>query len=169
MLLEMYLTFAKIGAFAFGGGYAMIPLLQRELLSKGWLSETLFLDVIAISEMTPGPIAINTATFAGYQVAGFMGSVAATAGVVTPSLIIGLLFAKLFLSSDNAVTSKILQGIGLAVVALVFSVAIFLVPAAINSPLSLLICGATLIAIFKYDIHPIIPILAGGIIGIIML
>ena len=91
--LRLFLTFARIGAFTFGGGYAMIPLIQRETVDKqGWVSQEDILDVVAIAESTPGPIAINAATFIGYKTAGVTGAACATLGVVLPSfLIIGLL------------------------------------------------------------------------------
>ena len=89
LLSDLFLTFAKIGAFTFGGGYAMIPLIQREVVDqKKWISNEDILDVIAIAESTPGPIAINSATFIGKKVAGIKGAVAATAGVVLPSFLI---------------------------------------------------------------------------------
>lgn len=88
-LLSLFWTFFKIGAFTFGGGYAMIPLIQREMAEKkGWISEKDTLDIVAISESTPGPISVNSATFVGYQVGGVMGSFLATLGVVLPSFII---------------------------------------------------------------------------------
>ena len=87
--LDLFCTFAKIGLFTFGGGYAMIPLIQRECAqNKKWVSEEEILDVVAIAESTPGPIAINAATFIGRSVAGFWGALAATAGVVLPSFVI---------------------------------------------------------------------------------
>ena len=89
LLSDLFLTFAKIGAFTFGGGYAMIPLIQREVVDqKKWISNEDILDVIAIAESTPGPIAINSATFIGKKVAGTKGAVTATAGVVLPSFLI---------------------------------------------------------------------------------
>ncbi len=88
-LLPLFLTFLKIGAFTFGGGYAMIPLIQKEVVdNKKWITEQDILDIIAIAESTPGPIAINSATFIGYRVAGFFGSFFATLGVVLPSFLI---------------------------------------------------------------------------------
>lgn len=88
-LLSLFWTFFKIGAFTFGGGYAMIPLIQREMAEKkSWISEKDILDIVAISESTPGPISVNSATFVGYQVGGVMGSFLATLGVVLPSFII---------------------------------------------------------------------------------
>ena len=88
-LLTLFLTFFKIGAFTFGGGYAMIPLIQKEAVEKHkWISDEDILDIIAIAESTPGPIAINSATFMGYRVAGVLGSAAATFGTVLPSFLI---------------------------------------------------------------------------------
>ena len=89
LVFTLFLTFAKIGAFTFGGGYAMIPLIEKEVIEKKkWISEDILLEVIAIAESTPGPIAINSATFIGNRVAGFWGSFAATFGVVLPSFLI---------------------------------------------------------------------------------
>ncbi len=86
---ELFLVFLKIGAFTFGGGYAMIPLIQREMAdNKKWISEKDILDIVAISESTPGPIAVNAATFVGYHVAGVAGAAAATCGVVLPAFCI---------------------------------------------------------------------------------
>lgn len=87
--LKLFLTFFKIGAFTFGGGYAMIPIIQKEVVDKEkWLEKNDILDIVAISESTPGPIAVNMATFVGYRVSGFWGAAAATFGVVLPSFII---------------------------------------------------------------------------------
>ena len=88
-LLPLFLTFLKIGAFTFGGGYAMIPLIQKEVCEKKkWLSDEDILDIIAIAESTPGPIAINAATFVGYRTCGFLGAAMATFGIVLPSFLI---------------------------------------------------------------------------------
>ena len=88
-LLTLFWTFFKIGAFTFGGGYAMIPLIQRETVEKhGWITEDDILEIIAIAESTPGPIAINSATFVGFRTAGVLGAACATLGVVLPSFII---------------------------------------------------------------------------------
>ena len=88
-LWKIFLTFLKIGAFTFGGGYAMIPLIQKEAVEKnGWVTDEDILEIIAIAESTPGPIAINSATFVGYRTCGVLGSVAATLGVVLPSFVL---------------------------------------------------------------------------------
>ena len=93
-LFQIFLTFFKIGAFTFGGGYAMIPLIQKETVeTRKWVTDDDILEIIAIAESTPGPIAINAATFVGYRAAGILGSVCATLGVVLPSFVIILLLS----------------------------------------------------------------------------
>ena len=93
-LWQIFVTFFKIGAFTFGGGYAMIPLIQREAVDhRKWVTEDDILDIVAIAESTPGPIAINSATFVGYRAAGVLGSAAATFGVVLPSFVLILLLS----------------------------------------------------------------------------
>ena len=94
--LNLFLTFLKIGAFTFGGGYAMISLIRDECLTNGWLGEGELLNYIAVAESTPGPIAINMATFVGSSTGGVLGALVATLGVVLPSLVIILLIASLF-------------------------------------------------------------------------
>ena len=125
--LKLFLTFFKIGAFTFGGGYAMLSLIQREVVESGWISSQLFTDIVAISQMTPGPIginsatyfiavsestpgpfAINIATYVGNVVGGVFGSVCATLGVVMPSFIIVLIVARIF---EKFKTSKFVSGI----------------------------------------------------------
>ncbi len=95
ILLSLFLNFLEIGVVSFGGGYAMIPLLTEKVIANGWLSQSQMLNFIAVSESTPGPIAINMATFVGYSQGGFLGAFLATLGVVLPSFIIILLIASL--------------------------------------------------------------------------
>ena len=95
ILFELFFTFFKIGALTFGGGYAMIPFVREQVLLHGWLTEEELLNMIAVSESTPGPIAVNMATFVGSNEAGVLGSIAATLGVVLPSFIIILIIASL--------------------------------------------------------------------------
>ena len=89
MLLSMFLTFCKIGLFSFGGGYAILAMIQQEVVTKNaWITSSEFADIVAISQMTPGPIAINAATFIGYRQGGILGSVVCTLGVIFPSIIL---------------------------------------------------------------------------------
>ncbi len=120
-LLTLFSVFFRIGAFTFGGGYAMIPLIQKEVVeNKKWASDDDLLEIIAIAESTPGPIAINTATFIGYRVAGFFGSFFATFGVVLPSfLIIFFLSFVLREFGDNRYVVYAFKGIRAGVLALI--------------------------------------------------
>jgi chromate transporter len=95
LFIELFITFFKIGLFTIGGGYAMIPLIQQEMIGHGWLTLQEIVDIIAISEMTPGPFAINTATFVGIRTGGIIGAVFSTVGVVLPSFIVSYCFLRL--------------------------------------------------------------------------
>lgn len=135
MLLSLYWSFFQIGLFSFGGGYAALPLIQEQVVAvHQWLTLTEFADVVTISQMTPGPIAINAASFIGTRLGGIGGAVAATLGCVTPSIIIVLTLAWLYFRYRNL---KILQGIlsGLrpAVVALIASAGVSLLLLALFS------------------------------------
>ena len=121
-LLQLFLTFFKIGGFTFGGGHAMIPLIQRETVeNRKWVTDDDILEIIAIAESTPGPVAINAATFVGYRTAGFWGAAAATFGTVLPSFVIILILAFLL---DNFMEFRAVQyafqGINAGVLALLF-------------------------------------------------
>ena len=122
-LFDLFITFFKVGAFTFGGGYAMLPLIQREVIeTHHWLSSDEFIELIAIAEITPGPVAINTATFVGYRTAGVLGASMATLGVVLPSFSIILLIALFFPRiASHPLTQRMFYGIRPAVVALIGS------------------------------------------------
>ena len=127
ILLELFLTFFEIGALTFGGGYAMIPFVREQVLAHGWLTEEELLNMIAVSESTPGPIAVNMATFVGSEQAGILGSAAATLGVVLPSFIIILLISALlknFLKYKGV--GAFLSGVRPCVVSLILGTAITL-------------------------------------------
>ena len=124
ILLELFLTFFEIGALTFGGGYAMIPFVREQVLSHGWLTEEELLNMIAVSESTPGPIAVNMATFVGSEKAGILGSAAATLGVVLPSFIVILIIAALlknFLKYNGV--KAFLSGVRPCVVSLILGTA----------------------------------------------
>ncbi|MBE6922240.1 MAG: chromate transporter [Ruminococcaceae bacterium] len=105
--LELFWTFFTIGAFTFGGGYAMLPLIQIEVVNKGWLANEAVVNFIAVSESTPGPFAINMATYVGSEMGGVLGAACATLGVVMPSFIIILIVAKCY---DRFKKSKLVKG-----------------------------------------------------------
>ena len=121
--LQLFWTFFKIGLFTIGGGHAMIPLIMEELVAKGWLEQEVLLDFIAISESTPGPFAVNIATYAGQEVAGVGGAIMCTLGVVLPSLIIIILIAKFFSRYMNRpVVQEVFDHVSGSVTGLLFSV-----------------------------------------------
>ena len=119
--VDLFLTFLKIGAFTFGGGYAMIPLIQHEICERHqWLNKKDLLEIIAVAESTPGPIAINVATFAGYHISGFSGACTATFGIVLPSfLIISLISLMLKEFQDFRAVQYAFIGIRAGVLALI--------------------------------------------------
>lgn len=120
--LDLIFSFAKIGAFTFGGGYAMLPMLQKEIVeNKKWASEAELLDYFAIGQCTPGVIAVNTASFIGYNKKGVSGAIVATIGVILPSFLIILTIASILSNfADLAIVQHALSGIRIAVCALIF-------------------------------------------------
>ncbi|NLG79705.1 MAG: chromate transporter [Firmicutes bacterium] len=170
MALRLFLTFAKIGLFTFGGGYAMIPLIQKEIIqAHAWLTMKEFVDIIAIAEMTPGPVAVNSATFVGYKLAGVPGAAAATGGVIFPSFVIVVAFATLFLKFKDAPAVKaVLMGIRPAVTALIAAAAISLVKASFVDIAGPIIAALVLIGMFRLDLNPILAIVLAGIVGVFL-
>lgn len=126
--LQLFLSYLKIGFFGFGGGYAMLSLIQNEIVEQpGWLSPAEFADIVAISQITPGPIAINSATYIGYSVAGVWGSVVATVAVCLPALTIMMLLTKFFLKlKDNRYMHGIIEGMKPVVIGMIAAAALLL-------------------------------------------
>ena len=170
MYLRLYYTFAKIGLFSFGGGYAMLPLIQQEIVTNfGWLTLSQFIDVVAISQVTPGPIAINAATFVGYKMAGVLGSVAATTGVVTPSLITVLLLSLLFIKYNSLDQVKAaFAGIRPAVVALIAAATWGILPSSIQAGSGWAIALAAFVAIRRLRLNPIFTLILAAVLGTII-
>ncbi|MGG7096737.1 chromate transporter [Clostridium sardiniense] len=167
ILIQLFFTFLKIGTFSFGGGYAMIPFSQREIIENHqWINNNVFMDIIGISQMTPGPVAINSATFVGYKVSGVFGSIAATLGVVTMSFILVSIASK---AMEKFKESKVLKGALLGMrpvlIALIIQAFFDLAKDAyidIKSVIITLIIGALLLS---KKVHPIIAIIISGILG----
>ncbi len=164
---RLFVIFFKIGAFTFGGGYAMIPLIQRETVDTHQLiGESDILDIVAIAESTPGPIAINSATFIGFQAAGVLGSLAATLGVVLPSFVIILIisfFLRQFMEYD--VVRYAFFGIRAGVLALVIKAFVSMYKQCPKGWFSYLIAGgAFLLSVFT-DISVLIIIAGAGVLG----
>ncbi len=171
--IEIILTMMKIGLFTFGGGYAMIALLESELVTKKkWISKEEFLDMVAVSESTPGPIAINAATYIGYRTHGILGAFLATLGVIIPSFSVIFaisLFFDAFLSL--ALVAKAFRGIQIAVIYLILSAGIKLLRGMKKTPLSVSILSVTvalmlLFSLFAIRFSTVLYILVAGVIGV---
>ena len=185
--LTLFLTFFKIGAFTFGGGYAMLPLIQEEVLRHGWVAESDLINFIAVSESTPGPFAINMATYIGSQVGGeygvwgsIFGSACATLGVVLPSFIVILIVARFYEKyKQSRIVKGCMSGLKPAVVGLI-GAAVLSVVAEVLFPLglslsafanpsmyvSLGIFALTVTLAFWKKVHPIWLILLSAVLGI---
>jgi len=170
--LNLFLEFMKIGAFTFGGGYAMIPLIEKEIVNKyQWLTMKQFTDLIAIAEMTPGPMAVNSATLVGYKVAKFWGAVVSTLGVVLPSFLIIWAIASVFSQfQDNPTVQAAFKGLRPAVLGLIIVAAISISKTSILSEYkSILIVIGTVLALTIFKIHPILVLIISAITGIVFL
>lgn len=175
ILLELFLAFFKIGALTFGGGYAMLPLIQQEAASHGWLSASELIDFVAVSESTPGPFAVNIATYVGAETAGTLGAALATLGVVLPSFIIILIVAGSYERFKSSLAVKgCMSGLKPAVVGLIASAAVSVGKTALFpsgfalSPASLgaaaVFALSLLLAVKK--VHPIFIICLSAAIGV---
>ena len=164
-LFQLFFSFARIGGFTFGGGYAMLPMLQKEIVEKfGWVTEDELMDYYAIGQCTPGIIAVNTATFVGYKLKKLPGAIAATLGVITPSIIIITLIAAFLQNfAEFAVVRHAFNGIRAAVCVLVFNAVMKLAKKSVVDKVTLVICIAVLAVSLFTDISPaIMVVLAGG-------
>lgn len=165
---ELFLVFFKIGAFTFGGGYAMIPLIRNEVVKKKeWLNDSEFIDMLAIAQSIPGPIALNTALFVGNRRMGFKGSLFSAAGIILPSFIIILLIAILFTQfRDNPLVERIFKGIRPAVVALIAAPLLGLSRSAGVNRKNLWIPLVVALTVWLLKISPIFIILAAILLGL---
>jgi chromate transporter len=164
---ELFLTFFKIGAFTFGGGYAMIPLIRNEVNRKGWLEDDEFMDMLAVAQSMPGPIALNTALFVGNKRLGFKGSLFSGAGVILPSFIAILLIAVVFTQfKDNPIVERIFKGIRPAVVALIVAPLLSLGKSAGVRWKNLWIPVVVALAVWQLNISPMYIVLAAILLGI---
>ena len=168
--LDLFLTFARIGGLTFGGGYAMLPMLQKEVVEKrGWATEEELMDYYALGQCTPGIIAVNTATFVGQNTAGNLGGIIATLGVVFPSLIIITLIA-MFLQNfaDLAIVQNAFAGIRVCVCVLVFNAVVKLWKKAVVDAKTLILFLIVLIGNFVFDIAPTIFVIIAAAAGIFL-
>ncbi|MCH4072779.1 chromate transporter [Pseudoramibacter sp.] len=167
---ELYLTFFKIGLMMFGGGYAMLPILQREIVeNKKWVSEEEIADYYAIGQCTPGAIAVNTATFLGYKKRGILGGIVATLGVISPSLLIIMLLANIISRfAHYPLVVNAFKGIRVAVFILILNSVVKIGKSSIVDKATLLIFIAVLVVSVLTKISPIIPVLAAALLGIVI-
>ena len=168
-LFDLFWTFCKIGALTFGGGYAMLPLIQREIVeNKKWSTEREILDYYAVGQCTPGVIAVNTATFLGFKLKGIIGGIVATLGVVFPSLIIILIIASFLQSfADLSIVQSAFAGIRVAVVALIITTVIKLLKSSIKDYLGVIIAIIAFIISAFIGLSPVYVVIAAGLTGFI--
>ncbi len=169
--LDLFLTFARMGVCTFGGGYAMLPILEREVVEKkGWATDGELTDYYAIGQCTPGIIAVNTATFIGFKLKSYLGAVVATLGLVFPCLVIITAIAA-FLSNfaEIPAVQHALGGVNAAVVALIFSSVIKLGKTTVKGPVTALIFLAVLLLSVLAGLSPALLIVCAGAAGYVLL
>lgn len=167
--LELYFVFFQIGLLAFGGGYAALPLIQEYIVNKhAFISNSVMLDIVSISQMTPGPIAINSATFVGLNIAGIIGAIISTLGVVTPQIIIITIFLKI-IGINNKYVSYMLNGISVTIVSLIAISCISLIESSVVNNFNYLTVFVFLVGIIMYykKVSMIKLIIFSGIMGFI--
>ncbi len=170
ILWELFITFFKIGAFTFGGGYAMLPLIQQEVCdNKHWIKEEEIVDVIALSQSVPGAIAVNASTFIDYKISGIKGALVATLGTVLPSFLIILSLAGLLLKfAGNEIVEKAFSGIRAMVMALILAAVFKMGKSSIKDYRTLTIAVISFVFLLLFDLHPIVAIIFGGLAGVII-
>lgn len=169
-LCSLYGIFLKIGLFTIGGGYAMVPLMEREIITRhGWLTAAEFLDIVAVAEVTPGPLAINAATFIGYRLGGLGGALLATLGVVTPSLISLLLFGNFLMRIIlDPRAGRFLKGLRPALIALISLAVISLGRAAlVDLTTALIATGIFVFGMIYPRLNPLYLIAIGALLGLL--
>jgi chromate transporter len=174
MLWGLFWSFFKIGFISFGGGYALIPIIQHEVRSHHWMTDAQFAEGVALAGMAPGPIATNSAIYVGYHTAGIAGSILATLGIILPSIIVIVLISAFFYKlHDHKVVKSVFYGLRPVIVALVFFAAFRLVRAnpmiqgvTWNSLITVIIFMAAFIGMIRYRIHPLAIIVLSGLVGI---
>lgn len=170
-ILEMFISFLKIGAFTFGGGYAMIPLIEEEVVkNKKWIAKEEFIDILVVSQSLPGALAVNCSIFLGYKIGGVIGGIMALLAVVLPSFLIIIIIAAFFMQfRDNYYVNAAFKGITAAVPMLVLVGAVSLSKGLPKNTRTVITIIIALIALTFFNIHPVIVILSAAIYGVIFL
>ncbi len=169
-LWNIYLAFLKVGAFMFGGGYSMLPLLNRELVdARGWVTEEELLDYFAIAQCTPGIIAVNTATFVGKKRAGTLGAAAATLAVITVPIVVVIAIAAVLMQFwMQPGVQAAFGGVRVAVSALIASAVVRLVKSSVKDWLGIALCILGFVLIGVLHLSPVIAVVLAAVIGILM-
>ena len=167
---DLFLTFARIGGLTFGGGYAMLPMLQREVVEKrGWATEEELMNYYAIGQCTPGIIAVNTATFVGQKTAGILGGIIATLGVAFPSLVIICIITAFIQNfAELAVVQNAFAGIRVCVCVLIFNAVLKLWKKSVVDKATAFICILSLLGSSLTDLSPILFVIVAGVLGVIL-
>jgi len=168
-LITLFCSFFKIGIMTFGGGYAMLPMLEREIVTKHkWATMEEIMDYFAIGQCTPGIIAVNTATFIGFKKRGIIGGIVATLGVITPSVIIITLLAGLIdMVAGNKYVERAFAGISVAVCALLVQAVLKLAKSGIKDIFTAIVAVVSFILMFVLDLSPILIVIIAGIAAVI--
>ena len=169
--LQLFISFFKIGVFAFGGGYAIITLIQHEIITHGWMTQSELTDIIAISQMTPGPIGINSATYVGYVTSGnIWGAVVATFAITLPSFLIMITITRFFMvMQKNRYMQYALQGLRPMVVGMIAAAAILLMNREnFIDYKSYILFGLAFVASLFFRVHPILIIIGAGVLGFVL-
>ncbi len=172
LLIDIVFTFMKIGLLSFGGGYSAVALVEKQVVEiKGWMSYEQFMDIVTIDELTPGPVAVNAATFVGTRLAGSLGAIAATLGAILPSCIIALILVKLYYKyKDLSLISGALKGLKSMVVALISITTISILSNSLFSDskidiVSVVLFVISLVLLKKYKMNPLVVMMICGLAG----
>lgn len=167
MMLQLFLSFLKIGSFTFGGGYAMVPLIEREVIDRrGWVEREDFLDLLTLAQSAPGPIALNTAVFVGYRISGLKGALSALAGIVLPAFTIILLVAMFFTDiRDNIYVDAAFKAMRPVVVALIVAPIVGLAKS--MHRWLWIVSALTALAVWYVGISPVYVLVAGAVAGLL--
>ena len=170
MFLDLFLTFAKVGVMTFGGGYAMLPILQREVVEKkGWATEEELMDYFAIGQCTPGIIAVNTATFIGQKLKGIWGGIFATLGVVFPSVVIIALLAGVIEAFSHIMwVQHAFGGIRICVCVLILNAVVKLLKKAVIDKVTFVLFVLVALGSYFLSVSPIIFVLVAGLVGVLL-
>lgn len=178
---KLFLIFLKIGFLSIGGGYAIIPLIQEQVVeNNGWISRKMFTDIITVSQMTPGPLAVNTSTFVGLQIGGITGALAATMGCILCGVILSLILYRFFQTHQNSVyVSEVLNGLKSSSLGMIISAACTVILLALYGEsrpeadyltlnlTALMIFLTVLFALRKWKLNPVAVMLASGMAGLV--